>query len=139
MNKSSWRPITDEVTLRALYEREVMSQREIAARYGMSIKAVQTAMRRFGIAPRPQIKRNQWGANNSSWKGKRAKYKALHLRKTVESGQPRLCESCGSTTATRYEWASMSGRYDDPKDYKRLCKSCHAKLDKIIRNLRARA
>ena len=28
-----------------------------------------------------------------------------------------------------YEWANMTGDYDNPKDYKRMCKKCHHKQD----------
>jgi hypothetical protein len=35
----------------------------------------------------------------------------------------------------RYEWANLTGRYDDVKDYARMCISCHRKYDKKRREL----
>lgn len=68
------------------------------------------------------------------WKGAGACYTALHFRVERARGKPRLCEECGTTTAKRYEWASVSHKYDDVNDYRRLCKTCHVKFDKIHRN-----
>lgn len=34
-----------------------------------------------------------------------------------------------------YDWASMTGDFADPSDYKRLCRSCHWKLDDKITNI----
>ena len=113
-----------------------MSQMEISLKLGVSLKRVQTAMRFYAIKPRRQVKRNQWGAGNSNWKGNKAGYQALHLRVYRVKGCPRFCEKCKTTKAKRYEWASMSKRYDDPSDYKRLCLSCHKKHDNVIKNLR---
>lgn len=79
-------------------------------------------------------KRNQWGKNNSSWKGNNADYKALHYRVNNIRGKPSKCEICNTTSAKRYEWANMSGDYANPYDYKRMCKSCHSKNDKIHKN-----
>ncbi len=38
-----------------------------------------------------------------------------------------------------YEWATLTGRYDDVMDYKRLCASCHKRFDNVVRNLGAHA
>jgi len=45
-------------------------------------------------------------------------------------GRPKWCEICCSTDpTTRYEWANLTRKYEDPVDYMRLCKSCHQRLD----------
>jgi hypothetical protein len=45
-------------------------------------------------------------------------------------GKPKRCEECGTTDPKKtYDWANQKGRYDDPQDYRRLCRSCHGKLD----------
>jgi len=112
------------------------SQNEVAAALGISQKIVWRLMLRHGITARPQIKRDQRGDKNSSWRGGKATYQALHLRVQALRGKPQKCEGCGATGPGRsYDWANLTGRYDDPADYKRLCRSCHWKLDKKHLNL----
>lgn len=113
-----------------------LTQVEIAERYHTSQKVVFTAMRRLGIKARPRVKRNQTGWNNSSWKGDNASYAAFHKRVEVLQGKPQKCEVCGTVdTSKTYDWANLTGRYEDPSDYKRMCRSCHWKHDKKQNNL----
>lgn len=135
VNQHDYKPPCSRLRLTAMYTVQMMTFAEIARTLGVSVHAIQTAMRRFGIHARRATPRNQWGANNGSWKGSAAGYKALHLRVSARRGQPRCCEVCGTKKAKRYEWANLSGRYDDPGDYKRMCKSCHAIHDRIIANI----
>jgi hypothetical protein len=114
-----------------------MSQTEIALKYDTTQKVVWKAMRRFGIASRKAVKRNQTGAANDSWKGPKAGYAAFHKRMESLNGRPQCCEVCGTTDETKtYDWANLTGRYDDPSDYKRMCRSCHWKHDKKILNIK---
>jgi hypothetical protein len=116
------------------------SQEEVAVLIGLRQQVVSRLMRRAGIPRRPQIKRDQRGARNSSWKGTAATYAAAHYRVYALRGQPSHCEECGSTDpARRYQWASISKNYADPYDYRRLCASCHSRFDYVIRNLGAYA
>lgn len=64
-----WVPVCSEEILRDLYEREGMTQAEIAAHFQVSLKRVQTAMRKYSISPRMRCKRDQFKEKNSSWKG----------------------------------------------------------------------
>ena len=113
------------------------TQTEIAVVLGTTQKVVYKLMRRHGIKARPAIKRHQTGSDNSTWKGSRAGYKAFHLRVSNQRGRPKKCEICGThDPSKRYEWANLTGKYDDPDDYKRMCKSCHARHDKAVSNLR---
>jgi hypothetical protein len=121
--------------VRSLYD-QGRTQAEIALDTGTSQRFVWRLMRNCGIKARIAAKRRQSGSANSSWKGDAAGYKALHLRVAMSRGKPSLCEECGTTSARRYEWASISGNYADPKDYRRLCASCHRRADGIARNLR---
>lgn len=83
------------------------------------------------------LKRDQWGPRNSAWKGPDATYKAFHCRVKALRGSPQLCEECGASGPGRsYDWASLTKNYNDPKDYKRMCRSCHFKMDKVIENIR---
>ena len=114
-----------------------MTQGEIAAKTGTTQKVVWRLMRRHGIDARVAAKRDQGGSKNHAWKGAAAGYAALHLRVQSLRGRPRKCEVCGSTSRRRvYDWANLTGAYDDPFDYKRMCRSCHAKHDGTVRNLK---
>lgn len=115
--------------------RSGMTQNEVAESCGISQKVVWKLMVNHDIERRPQIKRNQWGALNSSWKGSSVGYQGAHLRVASVRGKPSLCAWCGTATAKRFEWANLSGNYHDPADYVRLCSSCHHKMDGTIRNI----
>lgn len=122
--------------VRRLYIDDGRSQVEVAAAMGTTQKVIWNLMRRHGLETRPQIKRDQRGPKNDSWKGSAAGYAALHLRVYTERGCPRKCEVCGTTDRRkRYEWANLTGQYDDPQDYKRMCTSCHHRHDGTIRNI----
>jgi hypothetical protein len=59
-----------------------------------------------------------------------ANYKVWHARLTVDRGRPKKCEVCGTDDPTkRYDWASLTKKYDDPADYKRMCRARHARHD----------
>ena len=111
------------------------TQDEVAELLGTTQKVIYRLMRRHGIAARTAAKRCQRGPWNHAWKGEDAGYSACHLRVQSERGRPSKCETCGTTTAPRYEWANLTGRYADPLDYKRLCVPCHHKLDGHVLNL----
>lgn len=89
---------------------------------------VQNIMRRYGIATRPAIKRDQRGEKNHMWRGDDAKYQALHLRVEAARGKPNRCARCWTTTG-RFEWANRTGNYEDINDYVRLCVTCHRRYD----------
>ena len=112
-----------------------MTQAEVAAAIGITQKVVWRLMLRSGIAARVAAKRDQRGHRNAMWRGGSAGYQAMHLRVAEARGTPSKCEHCGTTDAKRFEWANLSGRYDDVNDYVRLCVSCHHKMDGHARNL----
>lgn len=73
---------------------------------------------------------DQWAENNPKWLGDGAGYHAMHDRVTRRRGRPKRCERCGTEDPTkRYEWANLTGRYEDPDDYERMCKKCHQGFD----------
>jgi hypothetical protein len=114
-----------------------LSQTEIAERYHTTQKVVWRAMQRFGIKARVAAKRNQRGTANDSWKGKDVTYAAFHKRVEALKGRPTKCEVCGTTDEHKhYDWANLTGRYDDPDDYRRMCRTCHWKHDKKILNIK---
>lgn len=107
-----------------------LTMREVAAEVGCSYRVLQRLMPRHGIARRPAIKRDQSGPKNHAWKGSAANYQALHLRVDAARGKPNKCDRCWTTDADRvYEWANLTGRYDDIDDYERMCRHCHRSYD----------
>ena len=116
-----------------------LTQEEIARALLVTQKVIWKLMLRHEIKVRVAAKRAQSGSANHAWKGDSAKYAALHLRVQSLRGTPSLCEHCGSTTAKRFEWANLTGKYEDVADYVRLCVSCHHKMDGHVRNLGAHA
>ena len=115
-----------------------MAQAEVAAEVGVSQKVIWTLMRNHGIPRRPQVNRDQAGDRNHMWKGSDARYQALHVRVEKARGKPRRCSACDTTDAGRYEWANLTGRYDDIADYVRLCIPCHRRLDAYRRRITGR-
>lgn len=89
---------------------------------------VQTILERYLPERRTAAKRDQRGPANHMWRGDEAGYAALHLRVAAERGQPSECSWCGATDG-RFEWANLSGLYEDISDYERLCASCHRTYD----------
>lgn len=115
---------------KSLYE-SGLSQAEVAGKLGTSQKAITSLFKRKGYKARAAAKRNQTGANNSSWKGDKATYAALHYRVEAQRGKPSECSICGRTdTGTLYEWANLTGNYQDVADYARMCRNCHRQYDK---------
>jgi hypothetical protein len=120
----------DFTTAKDLYE-SGLSQQEVAQRLGASQKAVFGLFKQNGYTPRVAAKRNQYGPNNSSWKGDKATYAALHYRVEAQRGKPSQCSECGRTGAGAiYEWANLTGNYQDVNDYARMCRDCHRSYDK---------
>ena len=106
-----------------------MTQKEISAEMMIGFKVVQRVMINHDIPRRPQAKRDQIGQANPLWKGDQAQYQALHLRVATIRGKPQKCEQCGTTEPRRYEWANLTGNYQDVMDYRRMCIPCHRKFD----------
>ena len=81
-------PLSEVVTM---YE-SGMTQTEIGLIYGVSQKVVWRFMKNNGIVARKAAKRNQWGANNSSWVGGRVRCeKGYMYRKCI--GHPRASKA----------------------------------------------
>jgi hypothetical protein len=121
--------------VRALYAGGA-TQHEIAGQLGLTQKIVWRLMRRHGIQARIAAKRDQRGSKNHMWRGGGASYAALHYRMSSLRGQPKCCQKCGTTEPTRtYDWANLTGQYDNPSDYQRMCRSCHWKYDQKVLNI----
>ena len=120
--------------VRALYA-ENRTQHEIAAELGTTQRVVFNVMRRHGIVARIAAKRDQRGENNASWKGDAAGKQAFHRRLYALHGKPTCCLVCGTVSAKAYDYANISGRYEDLDDYVPLCRSCHWRYDDKVSNI----
>ena len=116
-----------------LYEKG-MSQTEIAEFFNTTQKVIYNLFKRNNYKCRIPAKRNQWGSNNTSWVGDKAKYATLHQRVESLKGKPKHCEICGTADPNvRYEWANVTGNYYDIEHgYKRMCVKCHRNFDHSI-------
>jgi len=113
-----------------------MSQVEIGEKLGVSQKSIFKAMKRHGIPARVAAKRDQFGENNSSWKGGEAGYAAFHRRLYAKYGKPTKCTQCGTEESKHYDYANLTGNYQDLDDYAAMCRSCHWIYDKKILNIK---
>ena len=120
--------------VRELYE-SGLTQSEIAAQIGRSQKVIWNCMRRHGIQARTAAPRNQFGEANANWKGEDAGKQAFHRRLYALHGKPAKCTVCGTTESEHYDYANLSGRYEDINDYASMCRSCHWKYDEKITNI----
>ena len=136
VNKYTYKPISSKETIEELYNKG-QTQIQIAKKFNVSQKVIWRLMNKYNIKTRIPKNNKQDGKNNPNWKGEKAGYKAKHYRIYKIRGMPRKCEECGTTDPTKkYEWASLTKDYDNPKDYKRMCQKCHAKYDKRGNNFK---
>jgi hypothetical protein len=124
-----------------LYETYVERKKtlgEIGKMCGVSGATIMRAMEEFGIPRRiPKDQMTKRGAANGNWKGSSAAYSALHKRLYKILGRADHCEECGRIDKeTKYNWANLTGKLDDPKDYASLCRKCHVRFDDPNRNRR---
>jgi hypothetical protein len=109
-----------------------LTQAKIAAEIGRSQRFVWCVMKLHQIQARPASVPvgRVLGPLSPGWKGDEAKYLALHTRLYRRRGKPSYCAACDSRDpAGDYEWANLTGRYEDPSDFVRLCVRCHRRLD----------
>jgi hypothetical protein len=120
-------PLSD---VKALYELG-LSVHKIGIQFGVKGDTIHRFLRRSGIRlRRPGQFGHQWGPDHKRWKGSGATYTAFHTRIWRRRGKPKQCSVCGTNDPKRtYDWANLTGRYDDPEDYKRMCRSCHRRYD----------
>lgn len=133
-NKYTALPMPPKTDLEKYYFDQYKTQAEIAEIYSTSQKVIFSWFKKLGIKSRIPFKRSQSKEKNSSWKGDDATYSALHYRVEKERGKPSVCQACGTMDANIYEWANLTGRYQDTSDYMRMCRSCHRKYDKNRKN-----
>lgn len=121
----------DMESVKRLYG-EGHTQSEIAEMLGTTQRVVWRFMRNHGIKARVAAKRDQRGEKNSSWKGENAQYGSFHQRVKDNRGRAKDygCCICGTTDPNKnYDWANLTGNYNDIMDYAPMCRSCHRKYD----------
>ncbi len=80
---------------------------------------------------RENISKSLRGDKNYQWKGDDVGYGSVHDWISKWKGTPKKCESCGTETAKKYEWANVNHKYRRVlEDYIRMCTKCHRKYDK---------
>ena len=58
-------------------------------------------------------------------------YVRAHLAVNKARGKPKECSVCETTDPERvYDWANLTGHYDDITDYGRMCRKCHRAYDR---------
>lgn len=118
------------VEIKTLYG-QGWSMKRIGEKFGVNADTIMRRMRENGIASRKAGEPgHHWNDSHHNWKADKAGYAAVHTRLNRRFGKPKHCEVCGTTEPNQiYDWANQTGRYDDINDYKRMCRSCHAKYD----------
>lgn len=110
------------------------SLKVIARDYNVTSTTVSSRLKSLGVARRKcGTVGHAIGEEAHKWKGQSASYIALHMRVYKLKGQPTYCEICERNqpngTKRTFEWANLTGRYDDVEDYARMCISCHRTFD----------
>lgn len=83
-----------------------------------------------GYCSRQCAAKGRSGPASTLWRGDNANYFSLHTRVYRARGKASHCERCGATDQRlRYEWANLTGHYEDIWDYEQMCKNCHAAYD----------
>jgi hypothetical protein len=67
------------------------------------------------------------GSNNYGWRGADASYSEKHYRLRRRRGRATAC--LWGCSASKYEWANLTGNYDDENDYAMMCTRCHRRFD----------
>ncbi len=118
----------DEIV--ALYK-SGLSLRTIAPRFGVNYDTIWRRLKSAGVPSRRKgTTGHWWGEDHHQWKGSGAGYTALHTRLNRRFGKPKSCDLCGTSDANKvYDWANLTGHYDDLKDFKRMCRKCHINFD----------
>lgn len=128
-------PVPNKEELENLYNKNKMSQRELAKYYKVTQTQIRRWMKEYSIKSRSLKEAHSGGPGNGkenfNWKGDSVGYSALHSWIRKNKGTPKKCEHCGRTDKKKYEWANISGEYKrDLNDWIRLCTKCHREFDK---------
>jgi len=120
--------------VRSLYQ-QGKALKAIGAEFGVRADAVMRFMEKHKIPRRKRWEAGRLcGPQHPNWKGSEASCKSLHMRLRRQRGTPQHCTVCGTSDPNKwYDWANLTGKYDDFDDYKRMCRQCHRAYDKARR------
>lgn len=117
--------------VRALYTDQELTEREVGAQIGIGRNVVRRIMHRHGISKRRSWDYDRSGENNSRWRTGNLRYDTIHARVYAARGRPIGCTKCAlQDPEARYEWANLTGNYEDVEDYARMCVPCHRCFDR---------
>lgn len=120
-------------TVRRLYVDEGLTQCQVAAEIEASPSVVERIMKRYGIPSRKlsDYPSKTRGPNHGGWRTENIQYGTLHYRVYASRGKPSECTVCRiNDPDRRYEWANLTGDYENVQDYARMCVPCHRSFDR---------
>lgn len=95
------------------------------AHQGKKPKNFEDCLAKAHATPKPR------GEANPNWKGDEVGYSALLTWVRKQLGKPTRCSACGTISARKYQWKSISGENKRSlDDWVSLCLSCHKKRNK---------
>lgn len=106
--------------------------KEIGETLNLIPQTVHKFMKSAGIERRSQATRTpRKGTDHHHWKGDGAGYAAFHTRLHRAKGMPLSCGVCSESDPSKmYDWANLTGNYENIDDYMRMCRSCHRLYDR---------
>ena len=128
-------PLTEDLKTRVLadYRTAKLTQKQIAEKHNLSLISVTRIVRTVPDKRQPITPTQKGKAKKLN-----VSYYALHARVRAARGAPQYCAKCDSTDPNVwYEWANLTGNYEDLTDYIRLCRRCHVLFDETWKNLPA--
>ena len=135
--RESWFTPVDIEIVKKLYYEKGLTQTETAKAIGVSVRVIERFMIRHNLSRRQaKIRPSIVGSKHPLWKGASVTYKTFHKRLYKTLGQPKKCSVCGTTKSKIFDWANLTGKFNDPNDYKRMCRSCHFKHDGMNKNFK---
>jgi len=96
----------------------------LAERLSRTVPFICRQARRLGLTnPKRKAKWQEIPGTNPYFK--------YHYRVRADRGRPNECSVCGITDPTIwYDWANLTGNYENIYDYSRMCRICHRAYDK---------
>ncbi len=82
-----------------------------------------------------EVMKSRISEKNSSWKGNKVGYHALHKWVYRRKGKPKICVDCDTTCKERrISWSNVDHKYRRVlSDYQARCVPCHKKYDKKLK------
>lgn len=114
------KPCPDIIELRRLYLVEKIGSHAIAKQFYGNQRIILRWLKEAGVKIRTHAEANKITAKESGfqkgnrhwrWEGDDVGYAALHTWVKTRLGKPKKCSYCKTTSAKKYEWASIGHAY----------------------------